>query len=201
MALAYTSAAAIKSNANITDTNSDARLGAAATAVNELLEGYIGGPVGPGGTAIRTFDVSEASRVFWVRQGLQDAPTTVEVSSDDGATYEVITDVVLRPHDHDRRTGWPGFTLHRKTGKFPRGFDALRVTPTSGWGWAAIPGDLARVAAIAGLRMFQSSQSGESLSIGSTEFGAAIIRFLPEPEYQEVIERYRAVISPSWVGF
>ena len=195
----YTTAAAIKTHAAISDVNADTRLGGIATAVNEMFESYIGGPVGDAGTAVRTFD-GDGSRLLYVRQGLQDAPTTVEVSSDKGTTYTTITDIELRPFSHDRPTGWPGFELYRRDGVFPAGWNSARITPNSGWGWAAIPPDLSQVALIAGLRMFQSSQSGEVLAIGTTDFGAAIVRFLPEPEYQAVLERYRTVISPSWVG-
>jgi len=199
VAQSYTTAAAIKAHSNISDANSDTILGNIATSVNEWVEGYIGRPVGDGGTAARTFD-GDGTDGLWIRDGLQDAPTTVEVSDDKGVSYTTITDIELRPFAHDRPTGWPGQQLCRTSGTFPNGFNAVRVTPNSGWGWAAIPAELSQVAAIAGLRLFQSSQSGESLAIGTTEFGAAIIRFLPEPEYVAILDKYRGAISPSWVG-
>jgi len=206
-ALQYATAAAIKLQAKITDTNDDARLGAAATAVNDLVEGYIGRPVGDGGTAVRTFDVDERSRVLRVRDGLRGI-TTLEYADGTTAamagTYTTIASAnyLLRPADHDKPTDWPYTEIHLvgTPATFPKGYDIVRVTPSGGWGWASIPTDLARIANVMGLRMFQASQSGDSLSIGTTDFGAAIVRFLPEPEFQMVLERFRTVISPSWSG-
>jgi hypothetical protein len=209
MAQAYTSAAAIKSHSNITDTNADSRLGAIATAVNEMFESYIGGPVGDGGTVARTFDISSSTKWVPIRHGIRPGTTpTVEYASSTGGDFTAVAsgNVVWRPADWDRPTDWPAMELWLVDGSTPSrfsvGYDTVRITPDAdgGWGWASVPADLSQVALIAGLRMFQSSQSGESLSIGSTEFGAAIIRFLPEPEYQAVLERYRTVISPSWVA-
>lgn len=211
MALEYTTAAAIKTAADISDTNDDDRIGACATAVNELIESYIGAPVGDGGTATRTFDAS-ASKTLWLPHGVR-AITTLEYASDSAAakagTYTEIaaTEYVLRgvkgeSSDHVP-TDWPLFQLILIDGSSPStftaGYDTVRITPSGGWGWASIPADLARVALIAALRVFQSSQSGDSLAIGTTDFGAAIVRFLPEPEYQNVLERYRGVLAPSWV--
>jgi hypothetical protein len=208
-ALDYTTAAIIKAQAKISDTNDDARLGAAATAVNELVESYIGRPVGDGGTAIRTFDVPESSARLRIRDGIRGI-TTLEYagSSTDAAagSYSTIasTAYVLRPLAHDRPSGWPALevVLIDSPSYFPRGYATVRITPDSsnGWGWASIPPELSRVASVMGLRMFQASQSGDSLAIGTNEIGAAIIRFLPEPEFIAVLDRYRDVISPSWSG-
>ena len=41
-------------------------------------------------------------------------------------------------------------------------------------------------------------QAGEMMVIGSTDFGAAIVRFLPEPEYRQVLDRFKYVISPTY---
>jgi len=207
-AAAYTSAAAIKSHANISDANSDTILGAIATAVNEYIEGETGAPIADGGTAARTFD-GNGSKCLHIRQGVQDLALVEYANSSSDAqdgTYTTVAagQYVLRARVADRPTGWPGFRVYLIDGStpatFPVGYDTVRVTPTSGWGWAAIPPDLSQVATIAGLRMFQSSQSGEGLQIGTTEIGAAIIRFLPEPEYRAIIERYAAVVSPAWSG-
>lgn len=210
-AIAYTSATAIKAHANITDTGSDSRLGAIATAVNEWVEGYIGAPVGDGGTAARTFDVEYTGLTYLpIRHGIRPGTSpTVEYATTTGGSYTTVAsgNYVWRPATWDVPTGWPQFALllvdDSTPSHFHRGFDTVRITPGTadgGWGWAVTPPELKQVALIAGLRMFQSSQSGESLQIGTTEFGAAIIRFLPEPEYQSVLEKYRAKISPSWVG-
>jgi hypothetical protein len=70
------------------------------------------------------------------------------------------------------------------------GYQTVRITPATGWGFAAIPEELQRIADIMGTRMFQSRQTGETFVIGSGEFGQAIVRFLPEPEYRDVLDHY-----------
>lgn len=205
-ALSYTSGTALKTRMGITDTNADTVLGGIATATNDLIEGYIGAPVGSGGTAARTFDGNGNDRM-WVRHGLQ-AISTLEIANETGGTFSTLssTEYVLRPATHDRPTGWPGFWViltDKATtyGIFTVGFDTVRITPTAaGWGWQSIPSDLSEVAAIMGTRMFQSRQSGEMLVVGSTDFGNAIVRFLPEPEFRAVLDRYRQALSPFLAG-
>ena len=177
-----------------------------ATAVNELIEGYIGAPVGSGGTVARTFDGNGSDRM-WVRQGIQ-AIATLEIADETGGTFTTLSssEYVLRPATHDRPTGWPGFEViltDKATtyGVFTVGFDTVRITPTAaGWNWTTVPPELSTVAAIMGTRMFQSRQSGEMLVVGSTDFGNAIVRFLPEPEFRAVLDRYRQALSPWLVG-
>lgn len=206
-ALAYTSVAAATATMGISDANSTAILNTLALAVNEWVESYIGAPVGPGGTAARTYD-GDGSDVLLIRQGVQ-AITTLEIADQTGGTFSTLaaTEYVLRPASHDRPgADWPAFRVvltERATtyGTFTQGYDTVRVTPTAaGFGWAAIPGELSRVATIALVRMFQARQSGEMMVVGSTDFGQAIVRFLPEPEYRFVLDRYRGVISPWLVA-
>lgn len=208
-ALTYTSASALKTRMGISDTNSDTILGAVATAVNEMVESYIGAPVGDMGHDIRYFDGSGSDRL-WVRQGIRGGggtAITLEISDGTNGAYKTLatSEYVLRPADHDRPTGWPAFYIiltdaATTYGVFTEGYDTVKIEPQQqkggGWGWAAIPPDLSAVADIMGVRMFQSRQSGEMMVIGSTDFGGAIVRFLPEPEYRNVLDRYRNVISP-----
>jgi hypothetical protein len=142
-ALQYTTATAIKAQADITDSNDDARLGAVATAVNELVEGYIGLPVGDGGTAVRTFDIPARTKTLHIRGGVQGV-TTLEyagsTSEAKASTYTEITssNYVLRPAQHDLPTGWPYFDIElvdgSTPGSFPVGYDIVKVTPSGGWG-------------------------------------------------------------------
>lgn len=88
---------------------------------------------------------------------------------------------------------------------FTHGYDTVRVTPgtaggTAGWGWSVIPPELSHVAVIVGTRMFQSRKSGEGLAVGETDTGVILFRFLPEPEYRAILDRYRYVVSPAYTA-
>lgn len=188
MTVAYTSPAAIKSLAGITDTNDDAAFTAIATAINDLLEDYIGFGVGSGATAVRTYDGDGTDELF-IRGGVQGI-TTLEVASETGGTWSTMgsTEYVLKPYSHERPSGWPGWRIKLTDkattyGVFTSGYQTVRITPTGGWDFSATPQLLKRIADIAGLRMFQARKTGEMLVVGSTDFGQAIVRFLPEPEY------------------
>ena len=207
MALSYTSGTALetrmRSDGATFSAAASAILSGIATATNELIEGYIGAPIGSGGTAARTYDGDGRDRL-WIRQGIQGI-TTLGIADETGGTFSTLSasEYVLRPASHDRPTGWPAFWVQLTDkattyGVFTNGFDTVRITPT-GWGWSAIPAELSMVADIMGTRLFQSRQGGEMLVVGSTDFGNAIVRFLPEPEFRAILDRYRQAVSP-WVA-
>lgn len=194
MTIAYTSATAIKARMGITDTNADAECTAIATAVNDWLESWLGFGAGSGGTAARTYDGDGSDELF-IRGGVQ-AITTLEIASETSGTWSTLaaTEYVLRPYSYERPEGWPGWRIRLTDkattyGTFTSGYGTVRITPSGGWGFAATPEMLKRIADIAGVRMFQARQSGETLAIGTTDFGQAIVRFLPEPEYQVYIDK------------
>ena len=191
MAAAYTSLAALKTHMGISDTNDDTALSAVATAVNSLIEDAIGFAAADGGTAIRSYDGNGSDRMF-IRGGLQGI-TTLEVADATGGSYTTTTDYVLKPYAHERPSNWPSWYVQLTdlaSVTFTAGYETVRITPATGWGFAAIPEELQRIADIMGTRMFQSRQTGETFVIGSGEFGQAIVRFLPEPEYRDVLDHY-----------
>ena len=193
MAVAYTSVANLKTYMGITDTNSDAAFTAIATAVNAVVEDYIGYGAGDGGTAVRLYDGNGTGDLY-VRGELTGVET-LEIADQTGGTFGTYTDYVLKPYSHERPTGWPAWHIRLTdlaATYFSEGYQTVRVTPgTAGvWGFAATPPELARIADILGARMFQARQGGEMLVVGSTDFGQAIVRFLPEPEYRDILDHY-----------
>jgi hypothetical protein len=59
--------------------------------------------------------------------------------------------------------------------------------------------ELSQLAIVLGTRMWQARQSGETLVIGSTDFGQSIARFLPEPEYRQMLDRYRRIVEAPYI--
>lgn len=192
------------------DTADQAELDAIALAVNDFIENYIGAPIGPTGSDARTYDGNGRDRLL-IRGGINDI-TSLRIKDLTGGTYTTIdtSTYALRPYDHERPGGWPAFEvvllseLAPAYTTFTRGYATVEVTPGSddatGWGWPAIPPELSQLAIVLGTRMWQSRQSGETLVIGSNDFGQSIARFLPEPEYRAMLDRYRhAVSNYDWV--
>jgi hypothetical protein len=193
MAVAYTSPAAIKTHMGVSDSVDDAAFTAIATAINDGIEDWIGFPAGSGSTAIRTYDGNGGDELF-IRGGVQGI-TTLEVADQTGGTFTALgtAEYVLRPHSYDRPTGWPGWRIHLTdlaTRTFAYGFDTVRITPSGGWDFATTPQMLKRIADIVGVRMYQARKTGETLVIGSTDFGQVIARFLPEPEYRDYLDHF-----------
>ena len=193
MAAAYTTVDNIKTFMGVTDTNDDAAFTAVATAVNAMIEDNIGFAADSGGTAARTYDGHGGLRLF-VRGGLTGVET-LEVADGTGGTFSATTDFVLKPYDYERPTGWPAWYVQLTDladTTFTAGYETVRISPGSAgvWGFAAIPEELQRIADIMGARMFRARQSGETFVIGSTDYGQAIVRFLPEPEYRDILDHY-----------
>lgn len=193
MAVAYTSVSALKVFMSISDSNADAALTAVATAVNAVIEDYIGFGAGVGGTASQTYDGDGTDRLF-VRGGLTGLQT-LEIATQTGGDFTAYTDFVLKPYSHERPTGWPAWYVQLTdlaATDFSVGYQTVRLTPgTAGnFGFSATPPDLSRIADVLGTRMFQSRQTGELLIVGSDDFGQAIARFLPEPEYKDILSHY-----------
>lgn len=204
MAAAYTSVSGIKTYMGIgtADTTDDAAFTAVATAVNAMVEDYIGVAIAEGGSAQRTYDGDGSARLF-VRGGIN-AVTLLEVADGTSGTFTTLgaTEYALRPHTYDRPTGWPAWYIELTddaTTTFTSGWDTVRITPgttaATGWGFSTVPSELARIADIMGVRMFQARKGGETLVVGTNEFGQALVRFLPEPEYIAILDHYRYTVG------
>lgn len=200
-ALEYTSGTAIRLRMN-GGTADQSVLDGIGTAVNEWMENYIGAPVGPAGTAIRTFD-GDGSNCLWIRQGVNTI-TTLEVADQTGGSYTAIGTAYyrLRPHDYDRPTGWPAFRVElteQAPVTFTQGWDTVRVTPGTVWGWTAIPPELSDIAVRLGVKKFQSRKSGEADTVGDADVGIIAIGMLRKMDW-DTLDRYRYVISPAYTG-
>lgn len=183
---AYTAKAAVKTRLGITDVTDDTLLDTITSQVCSWLEGKIGFPVGPVSSEERLFD---GAMVRWCSEhdswslpvypwGIR-AITAVRTSTDDGASYttQTASDVLIRPHSHERETDWPGFDLHVKStvswSWITSGFDSNGVTAT--WGWAAIPDELKAIADKIAIAMYRGRGYGSGQSYAVAEDAVASV--------------------------
>jgi hypothetical protein len=204
-ALAYTTGTAIATRMG---TTTDSILDAVGLAVNDFIEDYIGAPIGPAGTTLRTYD-GTGRDYLWIPGGINSV-TLLRIKDTTGGTWSTIgsTYYALRPHDHERPSGWPAFEIRLLTelgptySTFTRGYDTVEVTPggtsSTGWGWPAIPTDLAQLAIVLGTQVWQARESGETQEIGTPDFSQGIVRFL-DPDYRGMLDRYRLAVK-RWDG-
>lgn len=174
----YTTLPAVKNRIGITDTTDDGLLETLVSETNSWLEGEIGFPVGPITSVARTFDADRVIcdsrgrsvlRVYpWGCRAITVVTTTD--GTDGTVTTRTASDVVIRPHDHERETGWPGFDLVVKDSaswRWPQtGMDVISVTAT--WGWASIPVELRSIATRVAIAAFRArgAGSGRTFAIG-----------------------------------
>lgn len=208
-ALAYTSGTAIATriiaDGATVSSASTAILSNIALGVNDALESYCNRPIGPGGTAARTYDGDDSDEL-WIPEGLSGI-SQLRIRSATGGTWSALgsSEYVLRPHSHRRPPGWPAFyikltDLATTYSAFTWGYDTVEVTPdSSGFGWASIPLELSELALRWGVLLWQARQSGEAGQVGSADFGQATLRVLTDEDY-EVLNRYRFAVSPTYVG-
>lgn len=200
MAASYTSDANLKTFMGVTDSNDDAAFTAVATAVNDMIEDYIGFSAADGGTAARTYDGDGTDEIH-IRGGIQDI-ATLEIASETGGSFSTLgaTEYVLQPYSHERPTGYPGWRIKLTDkattyGVFTSGYQTVRVTPTTGWGFASTPSLLQRIADVLGVRLFQARKSGELMVVGGTNFGEMVVPRFLEREYLMYLDNLAAIFA------
>lgn len=206
-ALSYTSGTAILTymaadGQSITGAGSTAICATIASVVNDRLEQYVQRPIGPGGTAARTYD-GDGTDELWIPEGINGITTLVIYDATGGTAYTMgSTEYALRPHSHQRPTGWPAFLikltdLATTQTSFTWGYDTVSVTPDStGWGWTSIPVELTNLADRWGVKMYQDrAQTGGG---GEGDFNAVAYSYLT-PEDKVILNRYRMTVAQTYV--
>lgn len=145
--------------------------------------------VGTPGDVTRTFDAEWTGPTLYIPGGIRSITTLGYATGDQpdsGGTYSTITSgyYYLRPLAHDRTSGWPATRLELASGYyFHAGRSTVQITGT--FGWAAVPPDIAGIAAAVVIRRFQarqSSSSGADLLVGSADLGFRTLAFLSPAE-------------------
>jgi hypothetical protein len=176
---AYATAAGLKARTVITDTTDDTVIGTICDQVNQYVETKTRRVLAPISSATYTFD-GDGSRCLRYPRGIR-AVSLLECQLYTTAGYSTIpsTQYFLRPSASDVLPGWP-FTRIEFTdyplgtiSYFPRGFDTVRVTMTTGW--AAIPDDITDVALTAATRAWHAVQAGQTDIIGTDDMGRPLV--------------------------
>ncbi len=188
------------------------RLGSGATAADDdILMGYINavnGAItqrieyypGPSVDTSRTYhgrDALAGGRKLWIPGGVRGI-TTMTIAGSTGASATAVTagDFVLGPLSYSARPGEPYHYIEfvdvtaGNWGHFPYGFENVNIT--SGlFGWGTVPADLVAVASAWAIRQWKSRASGDSDTIGTTEFGEQIISDRFPAQWRRTVDAYR----------
>ena len=175
----YATSTLLKTRIAISDTTDDTTLGNVCDQVNQYIETFTGRILAPITSSTFTLD-GDGSKCLWYRRGIRDL-TLLEVAPYSGAAYETVpsSNYFLRPSAADLRPGWP-YTRVEWTdiptgtySAFPRGYDTVRITATTGW--AAVPDDITEVALTAAARAWHGLENGQADIVGTDDMGRPLV--------------------------
>lgn len=179
---AYATTAALKTRMAFPDSADDTLLGLICDQLNAYIEGpqAIGRIIAPIASDTYLFD-GDGGNVLRYPKGIR-AVTLLEVKfATNVNTFNTIpvTDYKLRPGPMTLTPGWPYNRIEMVDiplggiGYFPRGYDTVRVTMTTGF--AAIPDDVTEVALVAAARAWHAVQAGQQDIVGTDEMGRPLV--------------------------
>lgn len=142
------------------------------------------------------FDALERGLLLPIPRGIRSV-TLLEVAPYTGGTFTTTpsTDYFLQPSPQQRDPGWPATELwmtnipssNNPFPYFADGWQNIRITGS--FGWPAIPPNVSAIAEAAVVRAWRAKQTGQADIVGTSEFGARILRFI-SPEERERLDRY-----------
>ena len=205
---AYATTATLKARmfaAGVTDTADDTLLGTICDQVNAFIESPYGcgRVVAPISSATYLIDGDGSNRLYFPK-GIR-AISALAVGDYTGDSRDTLTstDYFIRPLDHDRTPGWPGFHVVISDlpagdhSVFAVGFETVSLTCTAGW--AAIPDDLTDVALTTATRAWKARQSGQVDIVGNDDTGEPIVSRFVAPFHWGAIKSYR-LKQPAVIG-
>lgn len=197
MSTLYTTAAAVKAAARITDSVDDSLINIAVESASRLIDGYCGRNFFANGSAVRLF----ASTDPYVVQ-IDDLAGTANLviqtdSAADGSFDETwtLTDYQLEPLNQraDGITGWP-YTRIRAIGDYiwpQSGGEALVKISASNWGWPAVPDPIEQACIIQALRIFKRNDSPMGV-LGFDGMGVTVrVGRALDPDVAHMLDPYR----------
>ncbi len=178
----YATAAALKARMGIGtgDTTDDTVIGLICDQVNAYIEGpqACGRAICPISSAVYLFDGDNSSCLRYPK-GIR-AVSLLEIAYYTGGAYVTVdaSQYFLRPSANDLPPGWPANRIEMTNlplvfASFPRGFNTVRVTMTTGF--AAIPDDVTEVALVAAARAWHAVGTGQQDIVGTDEMGRPLV--------------------------
>lgn len=190
----YITASLLKARVGITDVTDDTLIGLICDQVNQFVEGTTGRVLAPVSSVARLFD-GNGQRCLRIRQGVR-AISLLELAHYTGGSFTTITsgDYFTRPETDKLAPAEPYTEVwlsdHPASGfsTFPAGLGTVRITAT--WGPAAIPDDIAEVAAVIAVRAWHASQAGQSDIVGTDEMGRPLVSRFVAGRDRDTLRRY-----------
>lgn len=191
---AYATLAGVHGRLGFPETTDDAEI----TKICDQVNGYIesapvcGRVLAPISSATYLIDGDGTDRIFF-RNGIRTV-SAISVGDYTGSARTALasTDYFLRPSAFDLPNGWPATYLvlsdlgSRRS--FPRGFETVSVTATTGW--AAIPDEITDIALTAAVKAWHATQSGQVDIAGTDAMGAPVISRFFSLKDKEVLRAY-----------
>lgn len=153
--------------------------------------------VGDTGASDYYFDVDRKSRSLYVPDGITSVATVSYAQTSQpasGGTYTAVTaaNVLLRPLAGDRRQGFPADTIvisdvDTTAAAFYPGYNTVKVNMIRGW--PAVPATIEGLAIAVITRRWQARRGGQADSVGSSDFGGPLLRFMSAEE-RMTLDRY-----------
>ena len=163
----YTDLSRIKTQIEITDTDDDAILLAFIDSANAEITNRIGFFAGPSTDSVRVYDGwrCDSGTKLVIPGGIRSlSAVRIKESTDGSWLTTTLSDFYLRPLTWDRRAGSPAKwieisdTAANSNSYFYAGYETIEVTGT--FGWAEVPDDLAKLADMLVVRMWDFRDAG-----------------------------------------
>lgn len=191
----YVTAALLKARLGIADTTDDTVLGLVCDQVNQFVESYTGRVLAPIASAVYTFN-GDGTNVLYYYRGIRSV-SLVEINwfTNEGVYHTIDSrDYFLLPNP--TRPGWPATRIELADipkggiGYFPKGYNTVRVTMATGF--AAIPDDVAEIAANVATKAWHGIQTGQSNAVGVNDMGQPVVNaFSFAPRERMILDTYR----------
>lgn len=203
----YCTAAELKAEIGISDSEDDTEIGTAITAASRKIDAYCGRKFSQDANVVeREFYPDSPLEVDLLEQPYQSAASEISTliglivktdEADDGTfstTLTINTDFLVLPRNA-AADGWPwSGLLAVGSGSFPMlSSGRAGVQVTAKFGWATIPTDVKKACLLESARLFRRKDSPEGVLGGFAEFGPVRVSQFEDPDARRLLSQFRRV--------